>query len=352
MEKHFPSWGLQSESQRLSVFVKRRSLSSEHLRHVLLATVAIMVWVVDARPCNAYPKNREIVARVGDRAIYSMDLAARLKSKIASTSYHRRPSPERTAKLEKAALDELIRDNLLFLESIRRNIEVADADIDNAVDQQASRFGGKREFRKLLKQKGYSLDDFRQAIGMNVAIQNLLTKAIDARAKVGVEEARAFFDANRDRYILPISYHVKHVMVTVLPNATGAERSKAEELANGIAEELRKGSQFEELKRKHAQAKFTDFGYVHKGAIVDQMQKVVEELAVHEVGGPVKTIQGYQICLLVGKKESQKLSFDKVDESVIKERTIARRTELLEELLAACKKRWPVKIVRQIGKHP
>ncbi len=322
------------------------------VRQLFLASVTLSLVVASVSTVLAYPRSREVVARVGRVSIYSNDLAEHLQQKIAATSYHRAPSPAKRAELEKDALEELINNQLLFLESKRRNIKVAKADIEKILEQQTNRYGGKAAFKKLLKKKGRSLDEFRQAISVSAAIQKLLAESIDSNARVGEKEAKAYFDANRDSYILPASYHVKHILVPVRPFLSEEERSKAKKLANDLAGELRQGLRFEELKEKYTNARFTDFGYVHKGSIIPQMEKVVEKLGPGEVSEPVKTVQGYQICKLVAKKDPIPLSFEKVSEAVTQERTKIRREELLVKLLKTCRKRWPVEIVRQAGKRP
>jgi len=296
-----------------------------------------------AAPAPAGPK--DAVAQVGATVITRAALDERLQNNVMAVSYHGSPSPAQRAKYETTSLNELIEEELLFQESQQKKILLDKAEVDKIVEGEITRFGGKERFDGMLKKRGRTLEEFRKAVIQQTTVDRVKDGACKAAGKMTREEAQAHYKINREKYKKPPAYYVRHALAKVDPSALSTSTPEAEKRAQAILKDLRAGKDFMAVGKQYPKDAFNDLGWVHEGSIMPEIEAVVKSLAKDQVGGPVKTMYGFHVVQLLGRKEPEQLSFETVAEAIISDQSKARCQEAKAKLLEECKKRWPVKIL-------
>ncbi len=198
-------------------------------------------------------------------------------------------------------------------------------------------------FSELAKKEGIDkTPEFKrnmQKIGDELAVNMWMKKQMD-NTVVSDSEAKAFYDKNKEKFIMPETVHARHILV------------KNEKEAQDIIKQL-KGLKGDKLKAKFielAKAKSTgpsgpkggDLGNFKKGQMVPEFSKAVWALKPGEITTkPVKTQFGYHVIYLEEKNKSQPVPYEAVKAKIVqtlKQQEFAKKIAgIAKELTAKAK---------------
>jgi len=178
-----------------------------------------------------------------------------------------------------------------------------------------------------------------EKIAGELMVNMWMKKQMDS-AVVSDSEAKAFYDKNKAKFMMPETVHARHILV------------KSEKEAQEIIDQL-KGLKGDKLKEKFialAKSKSTgpsgpkggDLGNFKKGQMVPAFSKAVWALKVGDITPkPVKTQFGYHVIYLEGKTDAQPVSYEAVKGKIIatlKQQEFTKKiTEIAKELTAKAK---------------
>jgi parvulin-like peptidyl-prolyl isomerase len=198
-------------------------------------------------------------------------------------------------------------------------------------------------FTELAKKEGIDkTPEFKknmEKIADELMVNMWMKKQMDS-AVVSDSEAKAFYDKNKEKFMLPETVHARHILV------------KSDKEAKEIINQL-KGLKGDKLKEKFielAKAKSTgpsgpkggDLGSFKKGQMVPEFSKAVWALNPGEITTkPVKTQFGYHVIYLEEKNDAKPVSYDSVKEKIIatlKQQEFAKKiAEIANELKSKAK---------------
>ncbi|MCF6206251.1 MAG: peptidylprolyl isomerase [Sulfurovum sp.] len=198
-------------------------------------------------------------------------------------------------------------------------------------------------FSELAKKEGIDkTPEFKrnmQKIGDELAVNMWMKKQMD-NTVVSDSEAKAFYDKNKEKFIMPETVHARHILV------------KSEKEAQDIIKQL-KGLKGDKLKAKFielAKAKSTgpsgpkggDLGNFKKGQMVPEFSKAVWALKPGEITTkPVKTQFGYHVIYLEEKTKPQPVPYEAVKAKIVqtlKQQEFAKKIAgIAKELTAKAK---------------
>ncbi len=169
--------------------------------------------------------------------------------------------------IKQHVLDQLESEALIAQLASRNKVTVTSAQVNNVVNQLASRNGGQQTLLKVLKQTyGWNLNDLRGVVYKELLQQNLETK------------------------------------ITSDPSVQAVAKAKATDVLN----QINAGGDFSTLAKKYSQASDAasggDLGYVTKDQLPAEEQSIAESMQVGAVSGVIKTQYGYEIIKLVDKR--------------------------------------------------
>jgi parvulin-like peptidyl-prolyl isomerase len=198
-------------------------------------------------------------------------------------------------------------------------------------------------FSELAKKEGIDkTPEFKrnmQKIADELMVNMWMKKQMDS-AVVSDSEARAFYDKNKDKFLMPELVHARHILV------------KSDKEAKELIKQL-KGLKGDKLKEKFielAKSKSTgpsgpkggDLGKFKKGQMVPEFSKAVWALKPGEITvDPVKTQFGYHVIYLEEKTKPQPVPYEAVKEKIIatlKQQEFAKKIgEIAKELTSKAK---------------
>jgi EpsD family peptidyl-prolyl cis-trans isomerase len=177
------------------------------------------------------------------------------------------------------------------------------------------------------------LEDFKKM----TLISELLEKEIMSTAKVSDQEAREYYEKNKQDFAPVDQIRLSHILV------------KTEEDADSVLQRLKKGEKFDAIARKESIDKESaqkggDLGYFSRGQKVPDFVRTAASLKVGEISSPAKSADGYHVVVVTDKKMGQVIEFDRVKDIVIQKLSGKKQKEAFDKYLAEVKKNYKIEI--------
>ena len=215
-------------------------------------------------------------------------------------------------------LEEMVDELLLRQAAASKKITASKADVDHRFARLQDQFGSRELLVSQLEQAGTTLDKVREDLAEEIVRERLIA---DAKGlKVGDDELKKAYDANKDKLGKPEAVHLRHIL------------AKTEAEANEVVTKVKAGADFKTLAREKSlaasgKAAGGDYGFVSRGMLPPEIDEAAFSLKAGElkiIAGP----RGSHILQVVEKRAAQTASFAEVKDDL-------REMLLAEKLKAA-----------------
>lgn len=293
----------------------------------------------------AEPLKSEIVVTVNGVSITRKQVGSEVSKLMPKTYFHRNVDAERQKELRKKALNNLIEKELKIQEADRLGLKVDQKEIDTELDKVIERFPNRKAFEEGLSKDGFTVEDVVKEIRRKRLAEMVYRTEVLEKVHVSETDALSYYEKNKDKFVQPVQYHLKNILLRVPPLADQAEKNRIEERARTIAEKIKQGMPFEEAVEVYSEGadkeKGGDMGFLHKGRLAPDVEKEILTLKPGETAGPFLTFRGYYLFRLEGMRPERLSPFEEVREALIRdlrEKTIDERTKAWLEALKSSSK--------------
>lgn len=223
------------------------------------------------------------------------------------------------------ALEALITEKVIKLESKKQNVQVSDVDIQTEIDKYYEYYGGKESFEQAVTASGISLADMRE----DVAITLQLKKLLEPRITINEDELKTYFTENKDSFAVKKQVKASHILVD------------SEDIAQDVKNKLAGGTDFAQLAKEYStddgtKEKGGDLGFFGSGDMVKEFEDVAFALAPGVISDPVKTEYGYHLIKVVEQKAAQEATYEenvtKIKDLILEEKMQTEYSVWLQEL--------------------
>ena len=171
----------------------------------------------------------------------------------------------------------------------------------------------------------------------------LTPEALAAQTNVDAAEVRKQYDDNPRQYGKPEERQASHILITVKPDATDADKAAARKSADELAAQAKKNpAQFAELAKKSSQDPGSaeqggDLGFFARdGSMVKPFEDAVFSMKTGEITGPVQSNFGWHIIKLIAVQPGKQQSFDEVkgqiEQDLKRQRAMRKFAEAADQL--------------------
>ncbi len=220
------------------------------------------------------------------------------------------------ANVDGFAKDMVIARVLVQQEARRRDLPVAQDEIDSEIEQLKQKQGGEESFQKVLEAAGVTESDLRKDAELSRKVDALLDEVCKDIPEPSEEELRAYYREHRDAFKVPeqirAAHIVKHVRGTVL-DFQAADSELKEALAL-----LEQGMPFEALAAHYSDCPDNggDLGYFPRGAMVQEFDDVVFAMKKGEVSPVFRTPYGVHVAKLLDRVPKKERGFNEVKDEI------------------------------------
>ena len=240
--------------------------------------------------------------------------------------------------MKKRLIDDFVIRNLLTDEVNRQKIAATDKEVKDAVDQLKRNLPQGVTIEELMKKNQVTKDQMNEEIRFGIKINKLVLASMGGKTKPTDKEITTFYQKNKDKFKMPESVHVRHILVAKA--AGDDEKIKAEKRAK--AEDLRKqllgGADFAETARKSSDCPSKqaggDLGTFSRGQMVKPFEDAAFAQKKNEIGPVVETDFGYHVIQVLEKNDLKTLKLDSdTKEKIIPFLTQQKQQQAFDRLL-------------------
>lgn len=263
--------------------------------------LAVIISIFIFSSCAKDGKQKEgYVAKIDSVIINKEDVNEQMKMlpEIAMQYFQ---GPEGAAKF----VDELVKKEVLYLETKKRGM---DKD---------------KEFQK-------KLEEFKKI----TLINDLLDKEIEAAPTITEEDIRGYYEKNKEDFMINKQIRISHILV------------KTEDDVNKAKERIDKGEDFAKIASEVSVDKASgkvggDIGFIKKGELAQELEKVIFTMKKGHIISPVKVKEGYRIIKITDIK-GDAVEFDKVKGLIGQRLTAEKQKESFEKFMENIKKNYKI----------
>ncbi|HBI47653.1 MAG TPA: hypothetical protein DDX93_02860 [Smithella sp.] len=163
-----------------------------------------------------------------------------------------------------------------------------------------------QDFLKNLAKEGNSLDSVKKEIRMQMMRARLLRREIKSKVMVSDEEIGEYYNKNRQDYEGKETVRIKQLLLLIPSNADKVTTAKVRNGAVQLHKRIMDGESFDLLIVKYSQgpaaAQGGDVGFVGRGTIIPEVEKVAFILPVGQISEVIESSVGFHIIQVVDKK--------------------------------------------------
>jgi parvulin-like peptidyl-prolyl isomerase len=320
-------------------------------RSLLLAAAALAAVTVVAAGCGGSDEVPADAVAVVDGTSISRttldDLLTRAKKTYTAQkrSFPKAGTSEYQS-LQTQAVAYLVQRQEYAREAEMLGIDVTDGQITKKLDEVKKQYfgGNQAKFEKGLADQGYTVDTLRDDIRSQLVTEGIYKKVTDD-VKITDADVKSYYDQNRQKYSVPESRSVRHILV----------KTKAE--ADAIHSQLQNGGDFAAIaKEKSLDPGSKDQGgklTVTRGQTVAAFDKAAFALKTNELSQPVKTQFGYHLIQpLAAVKPGSVTPFEQVKSQIRSQLESERKNSAVNDWVAKVEKSYKDKVQYAAGFEP
>ena len=253
----------------------------------------------------------KIIAIVDDNIITQIELNERIKliSQQLKQQGSRLPSPDT---LRKQILERLILEKLQLEMAKKTGIRINDEMVNRVITNIARENRlSMEQFRQVLKKDGFEFADFRENIRRQVTISRLRKMRVENKVNISEQEIDNYLNQHMKGKSADDEYHLRHILIATPEAATPAQIEKAQNKAEKVASDLRKGADFSqkaiEVSNDELALKGGDLGWRKAAQLPTFIASVARTIRKNDIKGPLRSASGFHIIKLENKRnKSQK----------------------------------------------
>lgn len=234
---------------------------------------------------------------------------------------------EVTANVKKRLIDDFVIRCLLLDEIHRQKITATDKDVEDAVSQLKSNLPQGVTIEDLMKKNQLTRDQVNEEVRLGIQINKLVLASVGGKTKPTNKEVNSFYHKNRDKFQMPESVHVRHILVAKAAGDDEGMRAEKRKKVEDLRTKLLGGADFAEtaLKSSDCPSKQAggDLGTFQRGQMVKPFEDAAFSQKKGEIGPIVETEFGYHIIQVLEKNSPKTMELD----SEMKEKILAFLTQ-------------------------
>jgi len=317
-------------------------------------TLRLLAALVVALGFTAGASAQIAVARVNGVAIMSdaLDRGFNEQLRARGLNISRMQNPGLARDLKRAALDVLIRNELLWQKARDEGKVASDQDVDRALAQTVGQFKSRAAFERSIARDGFDDGTFRDYVRRMLSADRAAQELVDARVAVTEADVKQYYETNRERFSRPETVRASLILVRVESSAGPEEHEQARAKAASIRTRILAGEDFADLARRYSEHPTKPWGGaldpVTRGQLAPPLDEAAFRLAPGEVSEVIETEAGLNVLRVEQRLPAFTQPLAQASESIRKYLHQLRGREVLEREVAALRERNKVEVLLQL----
>ncbi len=283
------------------------------------AAIASALALASLAGCTRTP-NPDVWATVNGHPILQSEVNKYYQNKV--NSMQQQPTADESAMLRLEILDKRINEEVIRQQAEKLHLVATDSEVDAKLAPIKAPYT-EQQFNDQLKAKGLTLEDVRRDIWLNMTLEKVMNKEIEAKINVTQDDVANFYNLHKAEFnLIEPQYHLAQIVVTTTPaqgqvgnlqNSKARNNAEAIKKIQGLHNQLETGADFAQLAANYSEAPDTassggDMGFLHESqlksdpevyAAVSKLQPGQITPVLPIIQGATKQPLGYVICKLI-----------------------------------------------------
>ncbi|MBD3868164.1 MAG: peptidylprolyl isomerase [Acidobacteria bacterium] len=246
------------------------------------------------------------------------------------------------------ALDLILDNQILMQEAEKRAIQVAPVTLEDQIQSLKDQQGTEDEFEQYLANAGISEADLRDEVARRLQMQNLAT-LLTRNVTASDEEARAYYDANRETYMTQELTEASYILRNAGETDPEPLRKRAREKADEAHARAVAGEDFAALAKEFSQApnaaKGGALGMFPRGVMFPAFEKVAFDTEIGGISDVFETVTGYNIMKVTGRKPSEPIPFEEIRPQLKLQLIEEKKGQVMQAEMAKLRKAATVEVL-------
>jgi hypothetical protein len=189
------------------------------------------------------------VARVNGTVLTERDLAREMFAMFPYARQHDGGVPRgMEADIRKGALKMIVFEELVYQEALRRKMTVSLARMQRAEAEFRKQFAKPSDFQDVLNSEFKGSEALLQTqIKRSLLIEELLKLEVDGKSTISIAQAKAYYDSNPARFLVPESFSFQSISVLPPQNANTSQLKEAHQRAADGLRQAKATKSYEEF---------------------------------------------------------------------------------------------------------
>jgi parvulin-like peptidyl-prolyl isomerase len=314
----------------------------DRIPFLLLSLALSLVWCI---PAGALPKP---LVKVNGTVLTEADIEEALNEIMPAGVFHGGFSSKKRKEYRPQAFEKMIDKELFYQEAVKKGLKVDEEVIKEERDKTIKRLGGKKKFKMALKKTGITDEQYREKLKKKHLVKRFITVEVKEKAQTSDEEVKAYYKANKKKFMRPEARKLTHILISVKPEATAEEWKAKKARAQEVIDKINAGQDMSTVAWDYSdgpyRVKSGDLGLVHRGRLYPTLEKKVFQLEPGRLSGIIETIYGYHVVRVEEVKPQEQMSLEDVNKSVQKELTEKKEKQLQEALTARLRENAQIEV--------
>jgi peptidyl-prolyl cis-trans isomerase C len=317
-------------------------------RIIALLTLSILLLGGDATAMD------KTIAKVNGTELTEFDLQDELQNLYPRSFFHGTSSNTKRDALRPKALKNIIENELLYQEAKMMKLKADKKLIDNIQKKAIRRYGGKKAFKSVLKQRALTKKQYRKTIEKNLLVQMIIESEVKQKSKVTNEDVAKYYEENKKTYVRPVSRRLWHVLIKVNPVSTAEDRLNKKKMAEKVLKMTKEeGADLFQIAWDFSdgshRVKGGDLGFIHKGSLERPVNEAAFSLELGQTSEVVESIFGYHIVKVLEIKEPTQLSLQDVSQKIRRKLENRNLTQKRDDLISRLREEAVIEVYEEVA---
>jgi len=212
--------------------------------------------------------------------------------------------------MKQQIVEEFIVRTVLANEVEKRKIQANAKEIKETTDQIQANLPPDQKLDAFMKENKITRED----IALGIKIRKMVMQDLGKNAQPTEEEIAKYYNENQDKFIIPETAHVRHILVAFAQGDDDKIKAEKKLKIENLRKQVVDGTDFAEVARKNSDCpskeKGGDLGLIGKGQTVKPFEDAAFSQEINVVGPIVATDFGYHVVQVLARNVQKAIALD------------------------------------------
>ena len=260
-----------------------------------------------------------VAAKVNNEIITLSSVQERVE--VLKAKYQNNKADFDDKKILIETLEMMVAEKLKIQEGKKMELQVEDSAVEAALENIEKNNGLEEgQLKVMLESEGRSLEAYKNHIRDQILISKITRFELGRRITVSDRKILKYYQANQKDYWEEAKIKVRHILILLDKEASSDKKNESYKHINGILSEIKNGKDFSDAAVEYSEdvsaSSGGDVGYIEKGKMVPEFEKVVYSLKEGEISNVVETEFGFHIIKVDEIRPGRTLPLNEVKDKI------------------------------------